>query len=100
MLLEDEVFNCLWIDLSVLLIGKIKMLFSLIYLRLVYWLISLVEVENSMVIYDGSDFEGDELMIYIVIYLSYKWILEIVFEKVVFYVIVGWKDIYFLVFDC
>lgn len=98
-LLEDEVFNRLRIDPSALPTGKLKMMPSMTYLRLAHRPTSLVEAENSMATYEGSDFEGDGLMVYSISYPRHNRTLEIVFEKAAPHAIVGWTDTYPSAFD-
>lgn len=98
-LLEDEVFNRIRIAPRALPTGKTKMLPSLTYLRLAHRPTKLVEAENSMTTYSGSDFEGEDLMVYTITYPAHNRTLEIVFEKAAPHAIVGWKDTYPSAFD-
>lgn len=98
-LLEDEVFNRIRIEPSTLPTGKVKMLPSLTYLRLAHRPTALVEAENTLTPYEGTDFEEDGLMAYTISYPGHKRTLEIIFEKEAPYAIVGWKDTYPSAFD-
>lgn len=98
-LLEDEVFNRIRMQPAALPTGKVKMLPGATFLRLAHRKMEVVDAKATMTTYEGTDFEGDDLMVYTITYPTYNRDLEIVFEKAAPHAIVGWKDTYPSAFD-
>ncbi len=93
-MLEDELFNRIRINPMALPTGKIKMLPSLVIVRLLHKDFKVAEVEANLEDYQGTDFQGNNLKVYRVKYPTLNRTLEIVFENEVPYKIPGWKDSY------
>ncbi len=98
-LLEDELFNRIRMNPDLLPTGKIKMLPSTTFSRLKHKAFGQLDAVITRTKYDGSDFTGDNLMVYQVKYPEVDRTLEIIYEAREPYAIAGWKDSYPSAFD-
>lgn len=93
-ILEDELFNRIRINPEALPTGNIKILPSLTITRLRHKTFEPVAAKASKSIYEGDEFEGENLQQYTVKFPDENRTLEIVFEGAAPYKIAGWKDSY------
>jgi hypothetical protein len=93
-LLEDELFNLIRLDPDGLPEGAGKMLPSMTYARLKHRDYQPMQVNFQKQMYKGSDFPGEELMVYRVDFPTLNRQLEIIYEANAPYRIAGWKDRY------
>jgi len=98
-LLEDEILNRIRINPQALPTGKVDMLPGTTYARLTHKPFEKVTAMNTMMAYEGSEFEGEGLMVYKIEYPSFDRVLEIVFEREAPHKIAGWRDTYPSMFD-
>ncbi len=91
-LLEDEIWNRIRINPESLPEGSIQIIPGTMYERLKHKTLQVMKASANLQPYQGSEFEGNNLMEY---YLDYKEIprqLRIVFEKAFPHKIKGWKE--------
>lgn len=97
--LEDELFNRIRINPAGLPTGDIELLPGTTYCRLTHSPFEPVEANATLGDYTGDRFEGEQLRVYRLEFPSQRRTLEIVFEKVTPYRIVGWTESYPSMFD-
>ncbi len=88
--LEDEMWTRLRMDPMSLPTGSVKVLPSLMALRLLHMANEPIEARASLAKYEGSEFTGNQLQMYSLQYPNRS--LEIVFEAASPYQIVGWVE--------
>ena len=98
-LLEDELYNLLRLNPSMLPIGTIDIIPSAIYLQLQHKEIRSYQANTELKGYKGNDFNGKNLQSYAIRYPKLERTLEIVFENQAPFKIVGWIDTYPSLFD-
>lgn len=64
-----------------------------------YKLFEFIVVNVSLGDYEGMEFIGFNLKVYIIEYFLLQCIVQYIFSVIVFYYIEGWVDVYFSVFD-
>lgn len=69
-MLEDELFNCIWIYLEGLLIGQIDVILVIIVICLCYLFFKVYIVNVIYGDYSGIDFEGSNFKVYMLEYLE------------------------------
>ncbi len=97
--LEDELFNRIRIQPDALPKGDFEILPSAFISRLMHLEYQAVAAKGQVKAYSGSEFEGENLLLYQVEMPSLKRNLKIVFENQSPYRIVGWLDSYPSAFD-
>ncbi len=96
---EDELYNRIRMNPQNLPIGNLEIFPSLMVVRLRHLNFEPLQVKASLSPYEGKDFKGKELMSYSLTYPAISRQLDIVFENLAPYKIVGWRDAYPSAFD-
>ncbi|MEZ4888816.1 MAG: hypothetical protein R3E32_29085 [Chitinophagales bacterium] len=92
--LEDEIWNIIRMNPNNLPLGRIEIVTSTLYSRLGHWSLRPMDADALLSVYEGEDFEGEELMEYVLIYPEHNRTLKIVYENVSPYKIQGFQEIY------
>lgn len=91
---EDEMFNRIRINPASLPTGRFKMYMSLVDSRLMHKEFKPYQVDATLTDYNGSDFQGQHLKSYKLVYSELKRTVEIFYSSDAPYVIEGWKETY------
>lgn len=92
--LEDEIWNIIRMNPKNLPLGKVNIVTSTLYSRLGHWSLRPIEADALLSVYDGEEFEGEELMEYELIYPEHARNLKIFYENVPPYKIQGFQETY------
>lgn len=98
-ILEDELYNRIRIHPDGLPTGDLTILPSTMYVRLRHHPFEPVQAQATLHNYEGTDFTGEQLQAYRLVFPDHDRTLEIVFEKEAPYRIAGWTDRYPSMFD-
>jgi hypothetical protein len=98
-ILEDELMNRLRMDPNTLPTGTFQIIPSTTVLRLRHLPFAAVIGEGEIKDYEGADFDGDNLKVYIVQFPGMNRTLEIIYQNELPYIIEGWTDTYPSMFD-
>lgn len=93
-LLEDEIFNRIRMNPDALPIGKMQLIPSATIVRLMHLELEPMAATITKKKYKGTDFKGDNLVVYEIEYPALKRKLSIVYQKEAPYIIEGWTDKY------
>ncbi len=92
-ILEDEIWNIIRMNPKKLPLGRLEMVTSVLFSRLGHWSLRPIAADALLDIYQGEEFEGEELMEYVLVYPEHSRTLKIVFENVAPYKIQGFQEI-------
>ena len=93
-LLEDEIFNRIRMNPDALPTGKIQVIPSSTIVRLMHLEMQPMMVTVTKQTYEGTDFEGEDLVAYEIDYPTLKRKLTIVYQQKAPFIIEGWTDKY------
>ena len=91
-LLEDEIFNRIRMNPDALPTGKTQLIPSATIVRLMHLEMQPMSALITKKDYTGTDFKGDDLVVYEIEYPALKRKLSIVYQKEAPYIIEGWTD--------
>lgn len=92
--LEDEIWNIIRMNPKNLPLGKLEIVSGILYSRLGHRSLRAIEADALLDVYQGEEFEGEELMEYQLIYEDHNRTLKIVYENIAPYKIQGFQEIY------
>lgn len=92
-LLEDEIWNIIRMNPKKLPLGRLEIVTSVLFSRLGHWSLRPIAADALLDVYQGEEFEGEELMEYVLVYPEHSRTLKIVFENVAPYKIQGFQEI-------